>query len=55
MRTSLTDREYISKTQGQAWCIREAEGLNETRCCKQLWDKNPQIGYDLMRQTYQLW
>lgn len=43
MQTSLTDSEYISKTQGQAWCISEAEELNEMYCCKQLRDKNPHI------------
>lgn len=46
MQTSLTDSEYISKTQGQAWCISEAEELNEMYCCKQLRDKNPHIVYN---------
>lgn len=55
MWASWTDSECISKTQGQAWYISVAEGLNELHCLKQLWDKNPQIGYDLIEQTCQLW
>lgn len=55
MWTSLTDSEYISKTQGQVWCISKANGLNEMHRCKQLLGKNPHIGYDLMEQIYYLW
>lgn len=46
MQTRLTDSEYISKTQGQAWCISEAEELNEMYCCKQLREKIPHIVYN---------
>lgn len=46
MQTSLTDSEYISKTQGQAWCISEAEEPNEMYCCKQLREKIPHIVYN---------
>lgn len=46
MQTSLTDSKCISKTQGQARSISEAEKLNEMYCCKQLRDKNPHIVYN---------